>query len=44
MNKEKWITAALDGSADSEKIKSLLDMSFDLTAVKRGRRGRSKAK
>ena len=31
MNKSNWITVALDGSADNEKIKFLLDMSFDLT-------------
>ena len=33
MNKDKWISVALDGSADDEQIKMLLDMSFDLTAV-----------
>ena len=31
MNKTNWITIALDGSADDEKIKWLLDMSFELT-------------
>ena len=35
MNKTHWITVALDGSADDEKLKFLLDMSFDLTRVKR---------
>ena len=35
MNKENWITAALDGSADSEQIKLLLERSFSLTAPKR---------
>lgn len=34
MNKNNWITAALDGSAAEETIKILLDMSFDATAVK----------
>lgn len=34
MNKEKWISVALDGSVDGEKIKWLLDLSFDLTAPK----------
>ena len=34
MNKTNWITIALDGSASEEKIKWLLDMSFDLTALK----------
>lgn len=38
MNKAHWITIALDGSADEEKIKWLLDMSFDLTAPKMKRR------
>lgn len=34
MNKGNWITIALDGSAEDEKIKWLLDMSFDATNVK----------
>ena len=34
MNKDKWISVALDGSADDEQIKMLLDMSYELTAVK----------
>jgi hypothetical protein len=34
MNKENWISAALDGSADDEKIKLLLDISYELTAKK----------
>lgn len=34
MNKTNWISIALDGSADDEKIKWLLDMSFDATNVK----------
>ena len=34
MNKTHWITAALNGSASDEDILMLLDMSFDLTAVK----------
>lgn len=34
MNKENWITVALDGSADEEKLKFILDMSFELTAPK----------
>ena len=36
MNKETWITAALDGSAEEERIKQLLHMSFHLTAPKNG--------
>ena len=35
MNKEKWITAVLDGSADDEKIKLVLDLSFEATDVKK---------
>lgn len=34
MNKNYWITVALDGSVDADKIKFLLDLSFDLTDVK----------
>ena len=34
MNKESWITVALDGSMPDEQIKMLLDMSFDATAPK----------
>lgn len=34
MTKNSWISVALDGSADDEKIKMLLDMSFEATAVK----------
>lgn len=34
MNKENWITIALDGSAEDEKIRTLLDISFELTAAK----------
>lgn len=32
MNKESWITIALDGIVPDEKIKLLLDMSYDATA------------
>ena len=31
MNKAHWLTVALDGSADGEKLKFLLDMSYELT-------------
>lgn len=34
MNKTNWISVMLDGSVDTEKIKWLLDLSFDLTASK----------
>ena len=38
MNKAHWISVCLDGSADSEKIKWLLDLSFDLTSLKTKKR------
>jgi len=31
MNKAHWLTVALDGTVDEDKIKFLLDMSYDLT-------------
>lgn len=31
MNKEHWITILLDGSVKSEKIKQLIDLSYELT-------------
>ena len=31
MNKAHWLTVAVDGSADGEKLKFLLDMSYELT-------------
>ena len=34
MNKDKWITVLLDGSASREEITALLDMSFSMTAPK----------
>lgn len=34
MNKEYWISAALDDSADDDTLRLLLDMSFDLTRPK----------
>lgn len=40
MNKNYWITLRLDGSVDKDKIKWLLDMSFDLTATKKNRGGK----
>ena len=36
MSKAHWLTVALDGTVDRDKIKFLLDMSYDLT--KGGRR------
>ena len=34
MNKDKWITILLDGSAGQQEIKALLDMSYTMTASK----------
>lgn len=34
MNKEKWISIRLDGSAAPEEIQMLLSLSYDLTGVK----------
>ncbi len=34
MNKSYWISVFLDGSVDDEKLKWLLDVSFDLTKSK----------
>ncbi|MDY5006855.1 MmcQ/YjbR family DNA-binding protein [Candidatus Allofournierella merdipullorum] len=34
MNKDRWITVALDGSAPDEKIKMLLNESYEATASK----------
>lgn len=35
MNKENWISIALDGSVPADEIKSLVSMSYDLTAGKK---------
>lgn len=35
MNKAYWVTASLDGSTDSETIKMLTRMSFELTGKKK---------
>ena len=34
MNKSSWITAALDGSVQTETIELLLDVSYELTKPK----------
>ncbi len=34
MNKEYWVTIALDGSVNDDTIKMLLDMSYDVTKPK----------
>lgn len=35
MNKEKWITVILDGTVPNEEIFGLLDLSYELTDVKK---------
>jgi predicted DNA-binding protein (MmcQ/YjbR family) len=35
MNKEKWISVRLDGSVSFEEIKSLIELSYDLTKSKK---------
>ena len=40
MNKDSWITVALDGSVSDDKIKMLLDMSYQATAPKTRKRNR----
>ena len=39
MNKESWITVALDGSVLEDEIKMLLDVSYDATAIKTKKKG-----
>ena len=34
MNKDKWITILLDGSAEKEDITALLAMSYSMTSTK----------
>lgn len=34
MNKDSWITIALDGSVPDDKIKMVLEMSYQATALK----------
>ena len=38
MNKDKWITILLDGSADEADIKALLAISYSMTAAKSRRK------
>lgn len=40
MNKWHWVSVALDGSADTEMLKRLLDTSFKLTAGKMAKDGK----
>ena len=43
MNKTHWLSILLDGSADDDVIRELLDLSYDLTGPRRktARQGRS---
>ena len=41
MSKTSWMTVALDGSVEDEKLKWLLGLSYDLTGVKKKRRQNS---
>ncbi len=38
MSKDNWVTVALDGRAEEELVKLLLDRSFELTRPKRKKR------
>ena len=38
MNKTHWITTLLDGSVDSDRICGLVDISYELTRVKGGKK------
>ena len=42
MSKDKWISVALDGGVDDEQIKMLLEMSYELTALKIQRKRKTK--
>ena len=37
MNRQHWITIALDGSANDDHLKSLLSLSYDLTDKKKAK-------
>ena len=40
MSKANWISVALDESVSEDKLKMLLDISYDLTAPKMNRRSK----
>lgn len=42
MNKNNWISVALDGSVSADTIKMLIDINFDVTALKTRKRLSSK--
>ena len=41
MSKTNWVTIALDGTVDAEKVKWLLDMSYELTKARNKGSGNS---
>ena len=43
MSKDNWITVVLDGSVSDDKIKMLLDMSYQATAPKARKRNTDKS-
>lgn len=42
MNKDKWLSIRLDGSVPEREIKSLVDLSYEMTAAKKTIPGRSR--
>lgn len=40
MNKTHWITVLLDGTVENQKIYDLLDISYDMTALKKRQKRR----
>lgn len=38
MNKDQWLSIRLDGSVSEEDIKALLDLSYQLTTLKRNKK------
>lgn len=40
MNKTHWITVLLDGTVEDQRIKDLIDISFDLTYLKKHQKRR----
>ena len=43
MNKDNWISILLDDPENDEKIKSLLDMSYEMTKNRKKKRGSKEA-
>lgn len=44
MNKDQWLSVRLDDSVEADEIKSLLDMSFELTQKKKPKKERSRGR